>query len=435
MKITNFHLNLFVLLPQKFFKMRIGILLFLLSPYLVFSQSSSSKTLTTSQLLGALNPITTAVPFLIIGPDSKQGGMGEVGAATDPDVNSIHWNGAKLAMVEKDMGFGISYSPWLRTLVPDISLSYVSGYKRINKMSVAGMSLRYFSLGNITFTDIMGNTTGQFKPNEFAIDLAYAQKLSPQFSMGMAFRYVNSNLTGGYSVNGQPTKVGQTVAVDISMYYRSKKFDLGEKKNIATAGLSISNLGAKIDYGTGTKNFIPTNLRLGGSLKTILDDFNTIGFYLDFNKLLVPTPPVYLKKADGMGDSLDPATGKKIILAGKDPNVPVIQGVLQSFGDAPGGFQEELREINTSTGFEYWYSNMFAFRMGYFYEHKTKGGRQFLTFGFGIRYSVFGLDASYLVPTVANRNHPLQNTWRFTLSFDFDAFKKQNENSNTNNNP
>ncbi|GIV27828.1 MAG: hypothetical protein KatS3mg027_1642 [Bacteroidia bacterium] len=404
------------------------IIILMCIPFVFKSQNSASgPTLTTQQLLGALNPITTAVPFLIIGPDSKQGGMGEVGAATDPDISSIHWNGAKLAMHEKDMGFGFSYSPWLRNLVPDISLMYVSFYKKVNKMSAIGSSLRYFSLGNITFTDIMGNTIGQFKPNEFAIDLAYAQKLSPYFSMGMAFRYVNSNLTGGYAVGGQPTKAGQTVAVDVSLYYKSKKFDLGDKKAIATGGLSISNLGGKISYGTGTKNFIPTNLRLGGGLKTIMDEYNTIGLYLDFNKLLVPTPPVYLKKADGQGDSTDAATGKKIIVAGKDPDVPVIQGVLQSFNDAPGGFREELREININTGFEYWYSNMFAFRMGYFYEHKTKGGRQFLTFGFGIRYSVFGIDASYLIPTVANRNHPLQNTWRFTLSFDFDAFKKQNE--------
>jgi len=419
--------SLFVVLPQKFLRMKKFFVL-MFSPLFVLSQSSTSnKTLTTTQLLGALNPITTAVPFLIIGPDSKQGGMGEVGVATEPDVSSIHWNGAKLAMTEKDMGFGISYSPWLRNLVPDISLSYVSGYKRLNKMSTVGMSLRYFSLGNITFTDIMGNTTGQFKPNEFAIDLAYAQKLSPRFSMGMAFRYVNSNLTGGYSVNGQPTKVGQTVAVDLTMYYKSKQFEMGEKKGIATAGLAITNLGGKIDYGTGTKNFIPTNLRLGGGLNTILDEYNSIGLYLDFNKLLVPTPPVYLKKANGDGDSVDVSTGKKIILAGKDPDVPVIQGVLQSFGDAPGGFKEELREVNISTGFEYWYAHQFAFRMGYFYEHKTKGGRQFLTFGFGVRYSVFGLDASYLVPTVANRNHPLQNTWRFTFTFDFDSFKKQNK--------
>lgn len=418
--------RLFVLLPKNFWQMKHIFLIPLLLPYFIMAQSSSSKTLTTQQLLGALNPITTSVPFLIIGPDSKQGGMGEVGAATDPDVSSIHWNGAKLAMIEKDMGLGASISPWLRNLVPDINLYYVSVYKRINKMSTVGGSLRYFSLGNITFTDIMGNTTGQFKPNEFAIDVAYAQKLSQYFSMGMAFRYVNSNLTGGYSVNGQPTKAGQTVAVDLSMYYKSKKFNLGDKKGIATGGLAITNLGGKISYGTGTKNFIPTNLRLGGGLKTLLDDYNTIGLYLDFNKLLVPTPPVYLRKADGQGDSINPSTGKKIIIAGQDPDIPVTQAVIQSFYDAPGGFKEELREVNTSFGFEYWYSNRFAFRTGYFYEHKTKGGRQFLTFGFGIRYSVFGIDAAYLVPTVANRNHPLQNTWRFTLSFDLDAFKKQN---------
>lgn len=421
--------SIFVLLPQISLKMKWYLFsLTLLLPHFFHAQlaGSASHTLTTQQILGSINPITTSVPFLLIAPDSKQGGMGEVGAATDPDVNSIHWNGAKLAMVEKDMGFGISYSPWLRNLVPDISLSYLSFYKKLNKMSTIGSSLRYFSLGNITFTDIMGNTTGQFKPNEFALDLAYSQKLSPYFSMGVAFRYINSNLTGGYSVNGQPTKVGQTVAVDISMYYKSKKFTLGEKKAIATAGLAITNLGGKISYGTGTKNFIPTNLRLGGGLKSILDDYNTIGIYVDFNKLLVPTPPIYLESKTGQGDSIDPSTGKKIILYGKDPNVPVMQGVFQSFSDAPGGFKEELREVNIASGFEYWYANQFSFRMGYFYESKYKGGRQFLTFGFGVRYSVFGLDAAYLVPTISNRQNPLQNTWRFTLSFDFDAFKKQN---------
>lgn len=390
----------------------------------IFIYAQSSQTLSTQQILGSLNPITTSVPFLLISPDSRQGAMGEAGAATDPDVNSIHWNGAKLAMVEKDMGFGISYSPWLRQLVPDISLSYLSFYKKLNKMSTVGASMRYFSLGNITFTDIMGNTTGQFKPNEFALDIAYSQKLSQVFSVGLAFRYINSNLTGGYSVNGQPTKVGQTVAVDISLYYKSKKFDLGEKKAIFTSGLAITNIGSKISYSV-VRNFIPTNMRLGFGLKSFIDDYNTIGIYTDLNKLLVPTPPIYYKAASG-SDSIDLATGKKVIMAGMDPNVPVAQGIIQSFYDAPGGFKEELREINIASGFEYSYSNQLYFRSGYFYENKYKGGRQFITFGFGVKYSVFGLDASYLIPATATRNNPLQNTWRFTLSFDFDAFKKQN---------
>lgn len=399
----------------------------------VLISTGLSAQISTQQLTGGINPITTSVPFLLIAPDSKQGAMGEVGAATDPDVNAIHWNGSKLAFSEKNMGFGISYTPWLRNLVPDISLSYISGYGKLNKNATLGGSLRYFSLGNITFTDIYGNATSQFRPNEFAIDMAYSQKLSKTFAVGVAFRYINSNLTGGVALsNGQQTRAGQSVAVDVSVFYKSKKIELGDKKSIITAGLAATNMGAKISYST-VRNFIPINLRIGGGIKTEIDDYNTFGFYADVNKLLVPTPPIYKHYAtyDGKDSSailIDQATGAAVIESGKDPNRPVPSGMFGSFSDAPGGFKEELREINIASGMEYWYAKQFAVRAGYFYENKTKGGRQFFTMGIGVRYSVFGLDMSYLIPTTLR--NPLQNTFRFSLTFDFDAFKDQNKESN-----
>ncbi len=396
------------------------------------SLTPANAQVSTQQLSGGINPITTSVPFLLIAPDSRQGGMGEVGAATQPDVNSIHWNCSKLAFAEKNMGFGISYTPWLRQLVPDISLSYVSFYKKVSKMSAFGASLRYFSLGNITFTDIQGNTTGQFKPNEFAVDLAYSQKLSQVFSVGLAFRYINSNLTGGVTLsNGQPTKAGQAAAVDIGMYYKTKPgFKVEGKKTTVTGGLAITNIGSKISY-TNVKNFIPINLRLGGGYKIDIDEYNTFGLYLDLNKLLVPTPPIYKHEVDSVTGketstiAIDQATGAPIIEKGKDPNRPVVSGMLGSFGDAPGGGKEELKEINICVGFEYWYAKQFAVRAGYFYEDKTKGARQFFNIGLGVRYSVFGLDMAYLIPTTLR--NPLQNTLRFTLTFDMDAFKSQNK--------
>ena len=393
------------------------------------AQTSSSSNLTTQELSGRVNTITTAVPFLMIAPDSKQGGMGEVGAATPADGNSIHWNVAKMAFAEKKGGAAISVTPWLKQLVPDIYLYYVAGYGKISKTQTIGASLRYFSLGNITFTDIVGNTTGQFRPNEFAVDLAYSQKLSKTFSAGLAARYIRSNLTGNYTLsNGQPTKPGTSVAVDVGLYYQSQKLKINDKKATATLGLVVSNIGSKISYSV-KKDFIPINLRLGGGLKFDIDDANTFGIYGDINKLLVPTQPVYKKALDSLGnetavDAVD-NNGNKIIAAGKDPNVSVSKGMLQSFNDAPGGSPEELKEINYSIGFEYWYAKTFAVRAGYFNESKTKGNRKFFTAGIGLRYNVFGLDMAYLIP-ITQRN-PLQNTLRFTLTFDFDAFKEQNK--------
>lgn len=388
------------------------------------ASAQTSAALTTQDLSGRVNTITTAVPFLMICPDSKQGGMGEVGAATPSDGNSIHWNVAKMSFAEKKGGAAISVTPWLKQLVPDIYLYYVAGYGKISKTQTIGASLRYFSLGNITFTDIVGNTTGQFRPNEFAVDLAYSQKLSETFSAGIAARYIRSNLTGNYTLsNGQATRPGQSAAVDVGLYYQSKKLKINDKKATASAGLVVSNIGSKVSYSV-KKDFIPINLRLGGGLKMNVDDYNTFGIYGDINKLLVPTQPIYLKTVNG-NDSINNSTNEKIIEAGKNPDVAVPKGMIQSFGDAPGGFKEELNEINYSVGFEYWYAKTFAVRAGYFNESKTKGNRKFFTAGIGLRYNVFGLDMAYLVP-ITQRN-PLQNTLRFTLTFDFDAFKDQNK--------
>ncbi|MBK7309470.1 MAG: type IX secretion system outer membrane channel protein PorV [Sphingobacteriaceae bacterium] len=388
-----------------------------------------------SQALGGstINPITTAVPFLLISPDSKHGAMGDVGVATDADANSTHWNQSKLAFADKKFGVALTATPWLRNLVPDIYLYYLSGYSKISKPSAKNQqavsaSLRYFTLGNIQLTDAQGNSTGDFKPNEFALDLGFAQKLGKNFSTGVAFRFVNSSISRVY-FNGQQGNAASTVAVDLTMYYKSNVFKLGDKKAYATSGLAFTNLGTKIKYST-EKNFIPMNMRLGGGLKVNMDDFNTFGVYLDFNKLLVPTPPIYQYQTDSLGNTttqiaIDPTTGAKVIAKGKNPNVPVAQGILQSFGDAPGGFKEEMSEFNISTGLEYEYNKTFAVRAGYFHEPKTKGARQFFTVGIGLRYSIGSLDISYLIPRTLN--NPLQNTFRFSLGFYFDADTKKKE--------
>jgi len=356
-----------------------------------------------------LNTITTAVPFLLISPDSRAGGMGDVGVATSPDANSLHWNPAKYSFIDQEVGFAVSYVPWLRNLVPDINLSYISGYKKLNKNEVVAMELRYFTLGDITFTDVIGNNLGQYKPSEFALGSSYSRKLSDQFSLAISARYIYSNLTGGQSAGGIATNAGQSIAADVAGYY-VKDIRIAKKDMELAFGANISNIGNKISYTeTSTRDFIPINLRLGTALNADLDDYNKISFAFDLNKLLVPTPPIY---NDSINDQID---------FGKDPNVSVVSGIFQSFGDAPGGFNEEMREINFSVGTEYWYDNQFAIRAGYFNEHNTKGGRKFFTFGSGVKYNVFALDFSYLINAsrAINGNNPLANTMRFTLTFDF----------------
>ena len=363
-----------------------------------------------------LNTITTAVPFLLISPDSRAGGMGDVGVATSPDANSLHWNPAKFAFVEDEVGFAVSYVPWLRALVPDINLSYLAGYKKLNKNEAIAMELRYFTLGDITFTDVIGNNLGQYKPSEFAIGSAYSRKLSDQFSLAISGRYIYSNLTGGQSAGGITTNAGQSIAADVAGYFR-KDIRIAKKDMELAIGANVSNIGNKVRYTeTSTRDFIPINLRLGTALNADLDEYNKISFAFDINKLLVPTPPIYNDSIDGQIDF------------GQDPNVSVVSGIFQSFGDAPGGFSEEMREINFSIGTEYWYDDQFAVRAGYFNEHNTKGGRKFFTFGSGVKYNVFALDFSYLINAsrAINGNNPLANTMRFTLIFDFGAMENIN---------
>jgi len=390
----------------------------------VFSKVFGQSELKQSAL--QLNTITTAVPFLLIAPDSRSGAMGDVGVASSPDANSIHWNVAKLAFVEKEMGIAVSYSPWLRQLVPDINLSYVSGYKKLGENNAIGASLRYFSLGDIKFTNEQGDAIGDFNPAEFAFDVGYSQKFGDRFSGGLAIRYIYSNLTGGVAVLGQDTKAGKSFAVDVGVYYSNQDVELFGQDALLGLGLNISNIGAKISYtDDAIKDFIPINLRFGQSLTFVLDDHNTFSILTDINKLLVPTPPIY--STDDFGNPItDDITGDPVIESGKNPDVPIVSGIFQSFGDAPGGFSEELREYNISAGLEYWYNKQFAVRAGYFNEHATKGNRKYITVGAGLKLSVFSIDFSYLISTT--QQNPLANTVRFSLMFDFDAFKSQSGN-------
>ncbi len=353
-----------------------------------------------------LNTITTAVPFLTISPDSRAGGMGDMGVATSPDVNSQHWNAAKYSFMEEDFGVSISYTPWLRALVDDIELLYLTGYKRLKGNSALAASLRYFSLGNITFTDINGSVIRNYKPNEFAFDVSYSLLFTDGFSGAVALRYINSNLTNGISASTVDAHPGRSVAGDISLFY-TKDIKLGGKPSNMSYGLQVSNIGNQISYTDDDKNFLPTNLRLGGTLTHNFDEYNSLMVGVDFNKLLVPTPPVIVNDT---------------IIAGKDPDVGVTAGMWQSFNDAPGGTKEELREITMSFGAEYWYNKRFALRAGYFHEHETKGNRKFFTMGLGLKLNAFQLDFAYLL---AKQNNPLENTLRFTLAFDFKGLKNE----------
>jgi hypothetical protein len=372
-----------------------------------------------------LNTITTAVPFLQITPDSRSGALGDAGVALSPDANATFWNAAKLAFVEEDVELSLSYSPWLRALVNDMSLAYLSGYKKLSKNQALGGSLRYFTLGNITFTDEVGTQIREFKPNEFSLDVSFGQKFSESFSGGIAIRYIYSNLTGGTNVSGADTKPGMGVATDVSVFYTKNRMSVGGKDARLNIGANANNIGNKMRYtNSDQRDFIPTNLKLGTAFTVNLDKYNQITALVDFNKLLVPTPPRF----NAAGDS---------ILAGKDPNVGVATGIVQSFYDAPGDvsnegtiiegtvLKEELREVNIGGGLEYWYDQQFAFRTGYFYEHYTKGNRQFITLGAGLKYQVLTIDLSYLISTT--QQNPLANTLRFSLRFALGSNKKSDE--------
>lgn len=364
------------------------------------------------------NPIRTAVPFMMIGPDARAGAMGDGGVATSPDAYSMHWNAAKYAFIQSENGFSLSYTPWLKNLVNDINLSYLTYFHRLDDQSTLAFSLRYFSMGNITFTDEAGNSVGVYKPNEFAIDGAYARKLSDYLSLAVTGKFIYSNLTAGYAAPGVDNTAGYSVAADVALYWQ-KDVNWFPSINAQFAwGVQISNIGAKISYSRSNikKDFIPTNLRFGPRLTLDLDQYNKLSFNLDINKLLVPTTPIY--KTDSTGSPIINADGNYVIAKGMNPNVSVVKGMVQSFYDAPGGFKEEMEEFYLSFGAEYWYNNVFAVRGGYFYENKYKGDRQYVTLGLGLRYNVFGIDFSYLIPTVTYQN-PMENTLRFSLVFNF----------------
>ena len=379
----------------------------LVTSLLVFLLAVTGKVLDAQTSTDELNAIQTVVPFLTIAPDSRAGAMGDAGVATSPDIYSMHWNPSKFALIDGKGGFGISYSPWLRTLVPDINLAYLSGYKRIDSRQVIASSLFYSSLGDIMFTDDFGNLQRVFIPTEFAIDAAYARIFGDNFSGGIAFRFIYSNLTGGFSSGGTETHPGVSFAADVSGLYQ-KETEIFNKNTILSIGFNFSNIGSKMSYSKSKEpDFIPMNMRLGGALTFKFDNFNELMFTTDFNKLLVPTPPKY-----------DP---DRNIIAGKDPNVSVPVAIIQSFFDAPGGLKEELREITVSMGTEYWYNQQFAIRGGYFYEHESKGNRKYFTAGAGFRMNILEIDFSYLMPVV--QNHPLARTLRFSISFDFSSLR------------
>jgi len=368
---------------------------------IVLLSFSSAKAQTTT---GA-NYISTAVPFLTISPDSRAGAMGDAGVATSPDINSMHWNPAKFGFIENNSGVSVSYTPWLRELVKDMNLAYLTAFKKLDNNQTIAASLRYFTLGDIQFTDDRGNIQGSQNPNEFAIDVAYSRKLTDNLSGGIAFRYIRSDLTKGQFVAGLESKPGNAFAADVSVYYQKEL----PKDMIWSWGVNISNIGSKISYtDDDNKEFIPTNLRLGTALKMDLDNYNSITFTTDMNKLLVPTP----KNAAIVEDNNIPVVGSQ------QSDKSVIGGMFNSFTDAPGGFSEEIKEITWSLGAEYWYQKQFAIRAGYFYENQEKGNRKFFTAGLGVKLYMFDIDFSYLLPT--QQNNPLQNTLRFTLSANLD---------------
>lgn len=358
-----------------------------------------------AQSANPINVVTTAVPFLRISPDARSGGMGDVGVATIPDASSVYWNQAKIPFAKSKSEIGLNYTPWLKGLdLNDVYLVSASGYGKIDDLQAISGSVRYFSLGNIQFTDNSGNDLQTYRPREFAIDAGYSRKLSDRAGLGIALRYINSNLASGQSSSGSTYKTGTSVAADLSFFNDGSE---GGTVSGFNWGIAITNLGTKISYtnDASEKDFIPANLGLGAAYVSVLDESSKVTFGLDINKLLVPTPPA-------LGDSLGLVNYH---------NKGVVGSWFSSFGDAPGGFSEELKEYQISVGAEYTYNDQFSFRAGYFYENPTKGDRQYFTVGAGLNYNLFGLNFSYLIPsgTGVNRN-PLANTIRFGIIFNLD---------------
>ena len=364
-----------------------------------------------AQSANSINVVTTAVPFLRISPDARSGGMGDVGIATTPDANAIFWNLSKIPFAKDKSAIELTYTPWLKGLdLNDVYLFSAAGYHQIDELQAISGSVRYFSLGNIQFTDNRGNDLQTYRPREFAVDAGYSRKLSDKLGLGVSLRYINSNLASGQSASGSTYKTGTAVAGDLSL------FNDGSEGGIVSGfnwGVAISNLGSRISYtnDASEKDFIPANLGLGVAYVNVVDETSKITFGLDVNKLLVPTPPA-------LGDSAGLADYH---------SKGVVGSWFSSFGDAPGGFSEEIKEFQVSVGTEYTYNDQFSLRLGYFYENPTKGDRQYFTVGAGLNYNVFGLNFSYLIPSGngVNRN-PLSNTLRFSILFNLGVQDSEN---------
>ncbi len=349
------------------------------------------------------NTITTAAPFLLIAPDARAGGMGDIGVATSPDANSQHWNASKYAFMPSQFTIGVFYTPWLRELTNDVFLGGFSFANKIDDRSAWAASLNYFNLGEIQLTDDLGGDQGIEKLNEFSLDGSYSIKLNETYSMGVTLRYIRSDL--GIKSGNTTLKPVSTFTVDISGYYQSEENNYGNFNGVWRGGYNISNIGPRVSYSNdGQDSYIPTNLRIGGGFDFILNNYNKISINLEFNKLLVPTPNVSVYD-DGNAPYIQ-------------EDISFIKGVFNSFGDAPGGFKEELKEFTWAIGTEYIYDNSFAIRAGYFNESDLKGARKYFTVGSGFDFKSSKLDVSYLF-NASDINNPLENTLRFSLSFDF----------------
>jgi len=339
--------------------------------------------------------IQTAVPFLLITPDSRSGAMGEAGVALTPDANANFWNPAKLAFVEAADNVSVNYSPWLRSLIPDVTLSYLGYAHKLDERNTIGASIRYFNVGTIQAYDNLQNFQGNFISSEYSIDASFARTFGEDFSIGLTARYIRSNLSNGYSASGVTAKPGNALAADVSLFYKTPAQQFG-KDAVFSFGANISNIGTKISYSNnGTKYFLTTNLKIGIADMINIDDVNSFTFAFDLNKLLVPTRP--------------------------NSDVSVPSGVFGSFSDA--SFKEEFQEISFSPGVEYWYNKLFALRAGYLYQNPNKGGLHYLTLGTGFKYQDFAFDFSYIA--ASQQSSPLANTLRFTLSANFGSTTKQ----------
>lgn len=384
-------------MKRKFLKLTVGVFL-------------SLGVISANAQVQPINVVTTAVPFLRISPDARAGGMGDLGVATSPDANAPFYNLAKVPFAQKNFSVGLTYTPWLKDLgLNDVYLLALAGYYKLDEDQALAGSVRYFSLGNIQFTDAAGNDFGSGRPREFGVDFGYTRKLSDKIGLGVALRYIHSNLAGNLAQSGTTYKPGSTVAGDLSFFYNGQD-EAGQGWNF---GATLTNLGGKIGYTNDAtqKDYIPANLSFGTTYTRAFDEQNKITFGVDFHKLLVPTPPNFNQDDTAIANAQ----------VADYRNKSTVSSWFSSFNDAPGGFKEELKEFQVSLGAEYNYSDQFFFRAGYFYEDKTKGNRKYFTVGLGVKYNVFGLNFSYLVPSGSgvNRN-PLSNTLRFGLIFDLD---------------